>query len=42
MSNANDFVLEKKGNDLILKKYNGAEEHVVIPEGVTHIGNKAF
>ena len=38
MSNINDFVIENG----VLKKYNGSKRKVVIPEGVTSIGNSAF
>lgn len=38
MSNINDFVIE----DGILTKYVGKETEVVIPEGVTEIGLRAF
>ena len=33
-----DFVIK----DSVLTKYRGKETHVVIPEGVTRIGNDAF
>ena len=39
MSNSNDFVITKRG---ILTKYKGPGGNVVIPEGVTKIGNMAF
>ena len=38
MSNINDFVIENG----VLKKYQGQGGDVVIPEGVTSIGNWAF
>ena len=38
MSNANDFVIENN----ILVKYTGTDEDVIIPEGVTQIGDYAF
>ena len=38
MSNANDFVIENG----VLKKYNGKDKNVVIPEGVREIGESAF
>ena len=38
MSNANDFVI-KNG---ILKEYTGFDSHVIIPDGVTSIGDWAF
>ena len=38
MSNANDFVIENG----VLKKYKGSGGNVVVPEGVTSIGNRAF
>ena len=38
MSNINDFVIENG----VLKKYTGSGGDVVIPEGVTSIGNWAF
>lgn len=38
ISNADDFVIR----GTILKKYTGNDEHVVIPDGVTEIGEKAF
>ena len=38
MSNLNDFVIENG----VLKKYNGNDVHVVVPEGVTAIGDSAF
>ena len=38
MTNANDFIIENG----VLTKYTGAEKEVLIPEGVTAIGDKAF
>ncbi|MBQ2898766.1 MAG: leucine-rich repeat protein [Oscillospiraceae bacterium] len=38
MSNVNDFVIENG----VLKKYNGKDKNVVIPEGVREIGENAF
>lgn len=38
MSNASDFVIEKG----VLEKYNGKDGNVVIPDGVTSIGEYAF
>ena len=38
MSNANDFVIENG----VLKKYKGSGGNVIVPEGVTSIGSKAF
>ena len=38
MSNAKDFVIENG----ILKKYKGSGGNVVVPEGVTRIGDRAF
>ena len=38
MSNANDFVI-KNG---VLEKYNGHDAEVMIPDGVTTIGDEAF
>ena len=38
MSNANDFVIEQG----VLTKYTGPGGNVVIPEGVTEIGEDAF
>lgn len=38
MSNINDFVI----NDGVLKKYTGNDVDVVIPDGVTSIGDNAF
>ena len=38
MSNLNDFVIK----DGILTKYVGDESNVVIPDGVTSIGDWAF
>ena len=38
MSNANDFIIENG----VLKKYAGPGGDVVIPEGVTEIGERAF
>lgn len=38
MSNLNDFVIE----DGVLVKYHGEDHRVVIPEGVTKIGDEAF
>ena len=38
MSNANDFVIENG----VLKKYKGSGGNVVVPEGVTRIGDSAF
>ena len=38
MSNPNDFVVENG----VLKKYKGTDSDVVIPEGVTCIGDSAF
>ena len=38
MSNASDFVIENS----VLKKYVGSGTKVVIPEGVTEIGQSAF
>lgn len=38
MSNANDFVIENG----VLKKYVGSGGDVVVPEGVSEIGNSAF
>ena len=38
MSNINDFVIEEG----VLKKYRGKGDAVVIPDGVTSIGNWAF
>ena len=38
MSNVNDFVIENG----ILKRYNGTDEHVKIPEDVIGIGYSAF
>ena len=38
MSNINDFIIE----DGVLKEYKGEDVNVVIPDGVTSIGNGAF
>ena len=38
MSNINDFVIENG----VLKKYVGPGGDVIIPEGVTSIGNGVF
>ncbi len=38
MSNESDYVIEKG----VLKKYVGPGGDVVVPEGVTGIGEKAF
>lgn len=38
MSNTSDFVIENG----VLTKYNGSNENVVIPDGVTEIGSRAF
>ena len=38
MSNASDFVIK----DGVLKKYKGSGRKVVIPDGVTEIGDNAF
>ena len=38
MSNLSDFII----NDGVLTKYVGTDPHVIIPEGVTQIGAKAF
>ena len=38
MSNASDFVIEKN----VLVHYQGSEEHVVIPEGITKIAPRIF
>ena len=38
MSSANDFVIEKN----VLVHYQGSEEHVVIPEGITKIAPRVF
>ena len=38
MSNANDFIIENG----VLKRYNGTDEHVKIPEDVIGIGYSAF
>ena len=38
MSNASDFIIENG----VLKKYVGPGGNVVIPEGVTEIGNGVF
>ena len=38
MSGNKDFVIENG----VLKKYTGSDSDVVIPEGVTVIGNYAF
>jgi hypothetical protein len=38
MSDINDFVIE----DGVLKKYNGSDEIVKIPDIVTSIGDNAF
>ena len=38
MSNANDFVIENG----VLKKYVGPGGDVVVPKGVTVIGEEAF
>ena len=38
MSNASDFVIENG----VLKKYQGPEGDVIIPDGVTSIGKNAF
>lgn len=38
----NDFVIEKEGQEIVLKKYNGNDEQVVVPEGVTRIGMFVF
>lgn len=38
MGNVNDFVIENG----VLKRYKGRDEDVVIPEGVTKIGDDAF
>ena len=38
MSNASDFIIENG----VLRKYVGPGGDVVIPEGVTEIGIKAF
>ena len=37
-----DFVIEKEKNETVLKKYNGNDEHVVVPDGVTKIGMYVF
>lgn len=39
MSNVSDFRISKTG---ILTKYTGTEQTVIIPDGVTEIGNAAF
>ena len=38
MSNASDFIIENG----VLKKYVGPGGDVVIPEGVSSVGKKAF
>ena len=38
MSNTSDFIIENN----VLMKYVGKEKHVIIPDGVTEIGEKAF
>lgn len=38
MSNASDFIIENG----VLKKYVGSGGDVVIPEGITEIGESAF
>ena len=38
MSKSNDFVIENG----VLKEYKGTDADVVIPEGVTKIGDSAF
>ncbi len=39
----NDFLIEKSGQDYVLRKYIGRiQETLYIPEGVTHIGEGAF
>ena len=38
MNNANDFVI----NNGVLTKYTGNDENIVIPDGVTSIGFRAF
>ena len=38
-----DFILEEDGDgNTVLVEYRGQSSHVVIPEGVTSIGEKAF
>ena len=38
MSNTSDFVIENG----VLKEYKGSGGNVVVPEGVTSIGDEAF
>ena len=38
MSNINDFIIENG----VLIKYVGEEENVIIPDGITQIGQMAF
>ena len=41
-SDADDFELKKEGKEVILVEYKGNDSEVVIPNGVTSIGNVAF
>lgn len=42
MIDANEFVTKKNPDGLTLSKYSGNGEHVVIPDGIVIIGQRAF